>query len=301
VNTGMLAGASHLIPPSPAHVVWAAGGKLSVARLTIEGAPEPIRDVALPDEALTPVAPPFTNAEGELVVILADPEGGAAGILRLGQTGAPRYTPLTPRPPIQRPCGVAWSTYGAFALVWTDEDSKNVHMISGRVEAQSSALTARTVHTAPQEMDDLRPFMLYEEDRQTYAFAAMILCRDRTQDIWHRQLVRLEGESRVIEELKREVVPTGKSVGGPRVIQSDLRFRFEENPAAYYLLADSEGVAYMMGPDLGACTPVEQYPGTPVKRANFPCLVSSAASSGTPGMFVRYIYQGRMETRRVGE
>ena len=304
VASGVLPAASHLVPPSPAHAAWVTGGKLHFVRMTIDGPDERVTAVPLPEEDLAPVAPPYTTPEGEIAVLLVNAEGDSAGLLRAAAVGAARFTKVPLRPALSGgPRGLCWAEDGRFALLWVDDEELQVHGVIGRVEGPAGQLTARGVHAAPHEVMDVRPFMHYDSERGAYDVLACILCRDKTLDVWRRQVVMVDGPGgpRVLDDAQKVVTPMGPSIGGPRVLQSELRPVFDGLPKAYYLVAGSDEKVHVLGPELGAPVPVEHFPGQGVTRRDMPQLVGSAAGSDYRGMYVRYVRDGKMEVKKVAE
>jgi hypothetical protein len=273
--------------------------------MTIDGPDERVTAVPLPEEDLSPVAPPYTTPEGDLAVMLVNAEGDSASLLRVGAVGAARLTKIPLRPAMSgaAPRGLCWAEDGRFALLWVDDEELQVHGVVGRVEGPAGQLASRGVHAGPHEVMDVRPFMHYDEERGAFDVLACILCRDKTLDVWLRQVVMVDGPGapRVLEEAKKVVTTTGPSIGGPRVLQSELRPVFDGLPKAYYLIAGSDEKVSMLGPDLGAPVPIEHFPGVPVTRKDMPRLVGSSAGSDYRGMYVRYVRDGKMEVKKVAD
>jgi len=275
----------NITPPRLQHVIWTQpDGSLRIIRLPRFAPPEGPFAVLLPGKDLKPVGTPFSDEEGTLHVVLAEPEGRAAGLFQIPERGTPAYHEFALTSPIGSPRSVRWYKDGILMFAWASPDAREVWALTSQLKPEPRATAPRRIFSADQPIIDLSLTQRYDLAKEKYDRLLIALCRDKMRE---RLLVKRVdvGAGRVELEQQMDVQGTGALA----ILHSALR----DDLTPVYLLSLPDGSLAVAQPGLSGSSRLLDSAGKPVGREPFPALDIPTRFSRMPGIYLRYIEAGR--------
>jgi len=272
-------------PPRVQHVVWTQpDGSLRIIRLPGNAPPEGPFTVPLPAKNLKPVETPFSDEEGTLHIVLANPDGNAAGLFQIPEKEAPAYHAFGLTSPIGSPRSVHWYKDGVLIFAWASPDAREVWALTSQLKPVPRATAPRRIFSADQPIIDLSLTQRYDLAKEKYNRLLIALCRDGTRE---RLLVkRMDvGAGRVELEQQVDVPGAGALTFLHSVLKDDL--------TPVYLFSLPDGSLTVASPGLSGSRPLLDSAGKPIGKESFPALVIPTGFSRMPGIYLRYIEAGR--------
>ncbi len=285
-------------PPAAGHLVWIEGGNtLRSLRLPTDAPPEAPVDVPLPMPGLRIIGRPFSDENGVMWVVLTDTGGGRATLVKLPPGVPASATPINPAPAMTGCTEVLWSRDEQLILLWTGDDGREIHGALTALKAPANPLTGRRLFTAPQPVLNLKSYMHYDLQRETYTPKCVALCHNEALDLYLSVRVNLATGAM---ESKQEFLADGK--GELTVLQAEL----DGDHHAAYLMSDPNGHVHYAPPDLAKTekvvlvegSPYVSEPEVPLTTKMFPMLFAAGRLSNYPGFYLRYIEDGTHFTTR---
>ncbi len=263
------------------HMVWVApGSKLQVARLSGDAQPEPPRSISLPAEKMGLIDPPYTSEKGTLYVILVTSDGEAS-LLELTEGGKPVFRPLAILNP-NTPRRALWDRQDGLVFAFAGKDRKSFSVVIRK--AGAAADDSRRSYDTSYPILDISMGLRYRESDSGYDRVAVILCGDISKGEYLRRQVNLD--SGKTEGELRFSSPIGPA---STLLQAVLTRNF----AARYLFSAPDGTVHFLNPDLSRNVALVARDGKMVRQAEFPTLMVASEFSRQPGIFVRYVEDGR--------
>jgi len=279
-------------PPAADYLVWIEGGSLLRSlRLPAEVAPDSPVDVPLPGSGLQIVGRPFSDEKGVMWTVLADTEGTRATLIKLVPGAPASATPINPSPPMSGCREVQWTRDEQLILLWTGENTREIHGALTALKAPTNPLTGRRLFTAPQPVIHLKSYIHYDQQRETYTPMCIALCRDEALDLFLSVRVNLATGAMVSKE---EFIADG--MGDLTVLQGEI----DGDNTAAYLMADPDGNVHYAPPELADTAPIIlvdaiphlDIPEVPLTAKMHPLLHAAGRLSNRPGFYLRYIEEG---------
>ncbi len=140
-------------------------------------------------------------------------------------------------------------------------------------------------------MADIKSYMHYDEQRETYTPMCVALCHNEALDMFLSVRVNLATGAM---DSKQEFLADGK--GELTVLQSEL----DGDHHAAYLMSDPDGNVHYAPPDLAQtekvilveAKPYVNEPEIPLTTKMSPVLFAAGRLSNKPGFYLRYIEAG---------
>ncbi len=279
-------------PAAADYLVWIEGGNtLRSLRLPAEAAPDAPVKVPLPTPGLSVIGRPFSDESGVMWTVLADAEGTRATLVKLAPGLPASATPINPTPPMSGATEIQWTRDEQLILLWTGENPREIHGALTALKAPANPLTGRRLFTAPQPVIDLKSYMHYDQQRETYTPMCIALCRNEALDLFLTVRVNLATGAMVSKE---EFIADG--MGELTVLQAEV----DGDNLVAYLMTDPDGNVHYAPPDLADTAPVIlvdamphlDIPEVPLTTKMYPLLLAAGRLGNRPGFYLRYIEEG---------
>jgi hypothetical protein len=272
-------------PPLVQHMAWNdSEGNLKVLRFRSDLPPEAPISIPLPNDELEPMATPYSDERGNLHVLLATPDGDAAGLLQVVGKAAPAFHPIQCAPALASPRCALWYRDATLAFAWVDPEAMTVFAAVVPLIAPPKPLVGKSVFATENPVISLVLAQRYNEGTDGYDRILYVVCHNLEDDIYYRWQVDLAG-GEPVEDGRFEV----KGAGTMRLIQSSLT----DDLMPLYLFARQDGAVFFSNAGFSAYVPVLNESRKPVKVSDHPSIMTPSSFSKIRGVFVRYIDQGR--------
>ena len=284
-SSRVLCSSYNSFPPQLQHLVWIVGvGKLHIARFRSDLPPEPPLQIALEREDLAPIETPYSDAKGNLHLLLANMDGDAAGLVQLFGRSSPVFHAIQASPPICEPRRALWCKDDVLALAWRGEAETEVFASLVQLGSPPRPIAGKKVFEAEHPVVHLDLAQKYVAAQKAWRRTLIVLAREEAHDIFQRWKIDLDdGQAHDDGRFMTE------GTGNLRVIQSVQSS--ESTPL--YLLAAPDGAVFYADSSFSRIVPVLDPLRKPVRTGDYPILLAPSSFSTLTDKYVRYIRGGR--------